>query len=149
MNLSSIHLGGRISSDLELKYAGETPILNFSIAVNKKVKGEEKTSFIPVTAFGKTAENINKFFSKGREILVSGELVQESWQDKTTGDKRSKLSVTAFQFQFCGSSKTEGQQVQRNSTNAAPSFTPPNEKEPPVMPPMPSEMKDDDSEIPF
>ena len=58
-------------------------------------------------SFGRTAENIAKFFSKGRPILIEGRLRQDSWEDKQTGQKRTKLLVVLERFEFVGSSRDQ------------------------------------------
>jgi single-strand DNA-binding protein len=67
---------------------------------NKQKK--EEVCFIDVNAFSKTAENIAKFFSKGKPILVEGRLKLETWDDKNTGKKCSKHIIVLDSFQFIG-----------------------------------------------
>jgi single-strand DNA-binding protein len=98
---------GNLTRDPELKSIGSgTQVCETSIAVNKKWKdknsGEmrEKVAFIDVTWWGRTAENVAQYFKKGNRILVEGELDQDTWTDKTTGQKRSKLKVQGSRFHF-------------------------------------------------
>ncbi len=93
-----------MTKDCELKYTQSgTAIGSFGIAVNKKIKNQsggydDKAMFFDVTAFGKTAENINKFFGKGSRILISGELDFQQWGKD--GQKRSKVGIVCHQFDF-------------------------------------------------
>lgn len=102
---------GNLTRDPELKHTGSNQaVANFSVAVNEKwtdKSGEkkERVAFIDCEAWGKTAENIAKFFQKGKPIIVEGRLKQETWDDKATGAKRSKLVVTVDTFHFVGSGK--------------------------------------------
>lgn len=108
MNVNLVIIGGNVVRDPELSYTPKgTPALDLSIANNKvwySDDGEkkEKVSFIECRFWGKQAENVAKFFTKGKPILVEGELSQESWEDKETGKRRSKTLITARAFHFCG-----------------------------------------------
>lgn len=108
MNLNRVYVGGNIVRDPELKYSqsgaaiGRVTIANNVKYKTKEGQPKEDVTFVDVTAFGKTAENIAKFFKKGSTILIEGRLKTESWEDKTTKEKRSKLAVVADGFQFCG-----------------------------------------------
>lgn len=83
-------------------------VTNFSVAVNdvyidKQGNKVENTDYIDCKAYGKTADNIAKFFNKGRPIIIEGELRQEKWVDKQDGGNRSKLIVVANKFHFVDS----------------------------------------------
>lgn len=94
---------GNITHDLELKNAGETKYINFSVATNKfwKEEGElkEKVTFIPCVAFSKNAENIAKHFAKGSAIYIKGELKQSKWETPE-GKKRQELKVLVNEYKF-------------------------------------------------
>lgn len=114
--MRNVVIMGRLGADPELKYLSNgTPVVNIRIADNeawKTANGEkrEKTHWIGAFAFGKTAENINKFFSKGRRILISGSLDYQEWTNNE-GSKRSKLEVKIFNFEFVesrGDGETRG-----------------------------------------
>jgi single-strand DNA-binding protein len=105
--LNNITIAGRITHDLTLK-EGNTPMLGFRIACDRDfVKGEKKTDFIDCTAFSKTAEFIQKFFGKGRMIIVRGRLQIDEWQDRD-GNKRNSAKVIVDQAYF-GDSKSPAQ----------------------------------------
>lgn len=96
-------LVGNLTRDLELKYTSSgTAVTEIGIAVNRKYKGQEETTFVDCTAFGKTAELAAQYLSKGRSCLIEGRLQLDQWEDKKTGANRSKLKVIAESIQFLG-----------------------------------------------
>src|SRR5579884_1313805 len=101
-------LMGNLTRDPQLKYLpSQTPVAEFGIACNRKFKtaqGEERDEvlFVDVAAFGRTAEVINQYFTKGKPIFIEGRLKYDQWEDKQGGGKRSKLSVVVENFQFIG-----------------------------------------------
>lgn len=103
--MNNVILLGNLTKDPELTASKSgTSIANITIAVNKTIisNGEKQTmtNFFPCTAFGKTAENIAKYFSKGKPILIEGSLQQEVWE--TDGKKNSKIKVVIEKFDFIG-----------------------------------------------
>ena len=106
-NYNKVMLMGNLTRDVELKHtAGNTAVANLGLAVNRhfRVNNEarEETTFVDCEAWGRTAENIHKFFSKGRPIFVEGRLKLDEWQDRD-GNKRSKLRVVIENFEFVDS----------------------------------------------
>ena len=111
---NKILLMGNLTRDPELKYLpSNTPVVEFGLAVNRKFKradgspGEE-VLFVDCNAFARTAEVINQYFHKGDPIFIEGRLQLDTWQDKQTGDKRSKHRVNIENFQFVGGRGGEG-----------------------------------------
>lgn len=107
MNLNIVHVAGRLTRDPVLRYTpSQTAVCEFCIATSERFKSgnewKEVTTFVDCTAWAHSAEFINKFFAKGKEIFVTGRLRYETWDDKTTGKKRSKLTVTVSDAQFVG-----------------------------------------------
>lgn len=106
MNYNELRVAGNLTADPELKVVGanEVSVCNFSIAVNGKFKkdGEwvERTDFIDVVAWGKTAEIISEFFIKGKNIFLAGRFQQETWEGEN--GKRSKIVMIAETFYFVG-----------------------------------------------
>jgi single-strand DNA-binding protein len=103
-------LMGNLTRDPEVRYLpSNTPVCEIGLAVNDryqdKQSGEwvDRPNFVDCTAFGKTAENLGKFFTKGRPIMIEGKLRYDQWEDKQTGAKRSKLKVVIDQWNFCDS----------------------------------------------
>lgn len=108
---------GRLTRDPELKYIGQkgTPVAGFAIAESERSRDAngnqiENTTFLDCTAFGKSAENISNFFSKGSAIILHGKLTTERWQDKQTGQERSKVKMVVDSFEFpIGNPKSDSQ----------------------------------------
>ena len=100
MNFNQIILAGRLTRDVSLSYTtSQVPVADFGMAVNKKYKDKETTLFVDCVAFGKSAENLNKYVGKGDSLLISGELQFESWTAQD-GSKRSKHKIMVQSFQF-------------------------------------------------
>ncbi|HVU37964.1 MAG TPA: single-stranded DNA-binding protein [Opitutales bacterium] len=113
-SFNKVILMGNLTRDPEMRVTpGGLAICKFTVAVNRKFKmqsGEEReeVAFIDVDTFGKQAETISKFFSKGKGILVEGRLKQDKWEDKNTKEKRSKLVVVMESFGFVGGGRGDG-----------------------------------------
>lgn len=112
---NKVLLMGNITRDIELRaLPSGNSVATIGLAVNRKWRdpqsGEmrEETTFVDCEAFGKTAEHISKFFSKGRPIFLEGRLKLDSWQDKNDGSKRSKLKVVVESFEFIDSKSGGG-----------------------------------------
>ena len=108
-------LTGRITKDLELKQAGQTTVTNFSLAVDNPFKRDD-TSFFDVVAFGKTAELLNNYCSKGSKILVEGNLKQDRFTDKE-GNNRSVVRVVANRVEFLDSKGSNQGQAPKKQSN--------------------------------
>lgn len=116
--LNVCHLIGNLTRDPELRVTPKgTAICQFGLAINRSYKDEsgqtrEDVTFVDVEAWGKTGETIAKYCTKGRPLYVQGRLKLDQWEDKQTGDKRSKLKVVVDSFQFLGGrdSSSEGSQ---------------------------------------
>lgn len=114
MNLVIIR--GNLTRDPELRFLPKgTAIAAFGVAVNRKWTNDagekqEEVTFLDVDAWGKTAETIAQWFRKGSPILITGRLKQETWDDKQTGQKRSKVKIVLDRFEFCGETKGAGVQ---------------------------------------
>ena len=102
--MNQVQLLGTMARDVEIRYSQSgAAIGNFSVAYNEKWtdssgQKQEKAHFVDCTAFGKTAENIQKYFNKGSRILIRGSLDYQSWEKE--GKKRSKLGVKVIGFDF-------------------------------------------------
>jgi single-strand DNA-binding protein len=108
-NLNKVMLMGNLTRDPQLKVipSTNTAVVDFAIACNRKFKGangeeREEVTFVDITAFARTAEVINQYFTKGKPIFIEGRLKLDQWEDKNGGGKRSKLSVVCENFQFIG-----------------------------------------------
>lgn len=107
-SFNQVVLMGHLARDPELRYTPQgVAVSDFTVATNRKFtrsNGEkaEEVAFVDVTVWNKLAEICAEFLKKGRAVLVSGRLVQDRWEDETTGQKRSKLRVVGDTVQFIG-----------------------------------------------
>ena len=110
-NLNKVILGGRLTSDVELKQTQSgVPVCSFSIAVNRRFAGKEapqQADFFNITAWRATAEFVARYFKKGSSICVVGSLQNRSWEDQQ-GQKRYATDIVADEVQFVDS-KSEAQ----------------------------------------
>lgn len=161
-NLNKVMLMGNLTRDPELKYLPKgTAVANFGIAVNRSFTpdgGEkrEEVTFIDIEAFGRTAEVINEYFKKGRPIYIEGRLKLDTWDDKTSGQKKSKLRVVAETFEFLGSREggpggggdsPEGRPAGRSEQR--PAQAPRKPLAPPQRPPADPDLDPEGDDIPF
>ena len=104
---------GRIGRDIECNYSNNgVAIAKFSVAVSEKYNGEEKTTWYNVTAFKTTAENLAKYFSKGSEIIIIGNMQFGSYDKDGVTRYTSDLIVRSFDF--CGSKSDNQSAGQQN-----------------------------------
>src|SRR5438067_2897385 len=112
-NYNKIILVGNLTRDPQLRYLpSQMAVVDFGLAVNHKFKTKtgadrEDVLFIDCSCFGRGAEVINQYCQKGKQLLVEGRLKLDTWDDKQTGQKRSRHKVTIDNFQLLGS--REGQ----------------------------------------
>ena len=110
-SFNKVILIGNLTRDPELRYTPKgTAIAKIGLAVNRNWTSEtgekkEEVTFVDVDAFGKQAEVIGQYLKKGRPIMVEGRLKLDQWDDKQTGQKRSRLGVVLEQFQFIDSGR--------------------------------------------
>ena len=119
--MNSINLIGNLTKDFDLKYSQSgTAFVNGSVAVQRRFKnqkGEYETDFINLKAFGKTAENLANYFSKGSKIGISGSLQTGSYENKE-GQRVYTNDVVVEQFTFVESrGANTGGQTQRTNNN--------------------------------
>lgn len=101
-NLNKVILGGRLTSDVEVKQTQSgVAVCSFSLAVNRRYskEGQQETDFINCTAWRNTAEFIGKYFGKGSAICVTGSIQVRSWQDQN-GQKRYATDVVVDEAMF-------------------------------------------------
>ncbi len=112
-SFNHVVLMGHLARDPDLRYTPQgKAVANFTVAVNRrytKDDGEkvEEVAFVDVSAWNRLAETCAEYLKKGKAALVSGRLVQDHWEDKETGQKRSKLRVVAQQVTFVGGGSRE------------------------------------------
>jgi single-strand DNA-binding protein len=147
---NKVILVGNLTRDPELRYTPKgMAIAKIGLAVNRNWTTEsgekkEEVTFVDVDAFGRQAETLAQYMKKGSPLLVEGRLKLDQWDDKQTGQKRSKLGVIVEGFQFLGGGNREGgggEAPRRPAAPSAPSPSPSSAPEP-DMPPA-------DDDVPF
>jgi len=133
--MNSVQLLGRIGKPPEIRYSQSgTAVCNVSLATSEKVKGEEKTQWHRLVAFGKTAELIEKYINKGDQLCVEGKISYGSYEKD--GNKVYTTDIIVNRIHFVSSPKKGQQgQHQQNQQSAQQQNTDP--------------IPDDDSDIPF
>lgn len=149
-SFNKVILVGNLTRDPELRYTPKgVAIAKIGIAVNRKWTGEdgqlrEETTFVDVDAFGKQAETIGQYMKKGRPILIEGRLRLDTWEDKQTNQKRSKLGVVLESFQFLDFGGRTAESGNTNAASSRPGAPPPTV---PAAPPSDEPPSEDD--VPF
>lgn len=157
-NLNKVMLMGNLTRDPEIKYTPKgMAIAHFGIAVNRVWSNEagekqEEVTFIDIEMFGRKAEVVGEYFKKGKPIYVEGRLKLDSWDDKTSGQKKSKLKVVGETFEFLGSregggSGGESSEGGRPEARSSSSFRKP--ASPPPKPPADPDLDSEGDDIPF
>jgi single-strand DNA-binding protein len=158
-NFNKVILIGNLTRDPELRYTPKgTAIARITVAVNRTWRSDsgeqrEETSFVDVDAFGRQAETIGQYLKRGRPLLVEGRLRQDSWEDKQTGQKRSKLMVHLENFQFMDGGKGRegggGGESADSISQASPPASAPRPSRPPTARPPAEDGMGDDDDVPF
>jgi single-strand DNA-binding protein len=106
-----VHGIGRLGRDPEMRYTTEgKAVTSFSVAFEEGYGDRKHTCWLKCNAFGKQAEIIAKYCGKGSGILVEGRLKLDQWEDKKTGEKRSRLGVVLENFTFIGGKSQGGEE---------------------------------------
>ena len=118
---------GRLGADPELKYTTNgKAVCTFSLATSKKVNDQEVTQWHRIVAWGKLAELVNQYMSKGKQCLVEGEINYRTWDDKD-GVKKYTTEINSTHIQFLGGSvpDTQGNQGKGGeSHSSSPAYNP-------------------------
>lgn len=107
---NAVIVRGRIAREIALEQtSGGTPACQLTVAVNRPRRQDaaEETDFIPCRSYGRTAEFISKYFTKGDPIAISGEFRVDQWTDQS-GGKRSRAYVFVEQAEFAGGPRRSG-----------------------------------------
>ena len=115
-NLNKVYLIGNMTRDAEIRYTPKgTPLVDISLAINRVTGGgesgnerKEEVIFVDITLWGRLAEIVNEYGGKGKPLFVEGRLHLDTWEDKTTHQKRSRLRVVAESMQLLGSRRGGG-----------------------------------------
>ncbi len=125
-NFNKVYLIGNLTRDPELRVTPKgTAICQFGLAVNRQFKDEsgalrDETTFVDIESWGKQGETIAKYCTKGRPLFVEGRLKFDQWEDKASGQKRSKLKVVLEGFQFLGGRGEGGQSPAGDEQESSP-----------------------------
>jgi single-strand DNA-binding protein len=112
-SFNRVILAGNLTRDPELRYTPKgSAVVKIGLAVNRTWKNEageskEEVTFIDIEAWGRQAEVIAQYMRKGRPLLVEGRLKLDTWEDKNTHQKQSKLKVVLESFSFIDSKGTD------------------------------------------
>ena len=123
---NKVLLMGNLTRDPEVRYTPKgTAIAAIGLAVNRRwttESGEQKeeVTFVDVEVWGRQAETVGQYLSKGKPIFVEGRLKLDSWEDKESGQKKSKMKVVCERFQFLGSPGARGEFKDQAPSDEAP-----------------------------
>ena len=117
MSINRVNISGNLTREPEVRTtaAGST-IMHFGVAVNDRSKNqqtgqwEDRPNFIDCTMFGARAESVSRFLRKGAKVAIEGKLRWSQWDDRKTGEKRSKVEVIVDEIEFM-SSRNESPQA--------------------------------------
>lgn len=125
MSINKVLISGNLTRDAELRAtSGGMSILSFGVAVNDRRKNsqtgewEDYANFIDCTLFGKRAEALAQYLTKGLKVTVEGKLHYSSWDDRNGGGKRSKLDVTVDEIELMSSRNEQPRQQQQQQAAA-------------------------------
>ena len=158
-NVNKVMLLGNITRDLEVRYTPKgTAVCDLGMAVNRIRTGDngeriEEVTYVDVTLWGRQAELAGQYLSKGRSVFIEGRLQLDQWDDKQTGQKRSRLRVVGENMQFIGGQGGSG--GNQGGSSAPRQQAPPSEQQ--QAPPQANQggaaaaenFDNDDDDIPF
>ena len=156
-NLNKVMLIGNLTRDPEVRYTPKgTAVGDLGLAVNRRVPDgngnwTDETTFVDITVWGTNAENAQKYLTKGRGVFVEGRLQMDTWEDKASGQKRSKLKVVAEVLQFLPDGKG-GQQRSGNGGESSGGYSQPRQSAGPPQGASPADSGDfheEEDDIPF
>ena len=111
----------RTTKDVELRYSGEIAIGRFSVAIDSGYGDKKKTNFFNMTAFGKTAESLEKYVKKGTKIALECEANQNQYEDKN-GNKVNSVDFIVRNFEFCESKSNNNSNTEQTPPSAPDNF---------------------------
>ena len=150
-NFNKVILVGNLTRDPEVRYTPKgSAVADIALAVNRNYTLEtgekrEEVTFVDVTLWGRTAEIAGEYLKKGRPVLIEGRLQMDTWDDKQTGQKRSKLKVVGESMQLLGGrpggAVAPGESTEEDRQSGGKTSAPPPKSTAPAAP--------DEDEIPF
>jgi single-strand DNA-binding protein len=147
-SFNKVLLLGNLTRDPEVRYTPKgSAVADLGIAVNRQYtldSGEkrEEVTFVDVTFWGRTAEVAGEYLKKGRPVFIEGRLQLDTWDDKQSGQKRSKLKVIGEMMQMLGSRPGAGGEADEGGGASRPARSS-------SPPPKNAAAEPDDDEIPF
>ena len=115
-NLNKVMIIGNLTADPEVRTTPRgNSVAELRLAVNRISSGpnegerREETTFLDVTCWGRTAEIAGQYLAKGRPVFIEGRMQQDTWEDKQTGQRRSRIRIVAENMQLLGSRDGGGQ----------------------------------------
>ncbi len=107
-SFNKVMIMGNLTRDPEVRYTPKgTAVTDIGLAINRYYSGDngekqEETTFVDVTLWGRTAEIAGQYLKKGRPVFIEGRLQMDTWQDKATGQNRSRLKIVGEGMQLIG-----------------------------------------------
>lgn len=133
-SFNQVAIAGVLGRDPEVKYTPSgTAVCELSLAISRQWfdknanEKKEKTTWVSVTLWGRTAEIAVEYLAKGKSVLIGGRLEEDTWNDKDTGAKRSKLKVVGETMQLLSSRGPEDQRPPSDSYGEESQVTPASE----------------------
>lgn len=120
LNLNHVVLAGHLTRDPELKQIGtDRVVVKTGLAINRRWKDaagtqHEEATFVEIEAWGRTAELVGQYLRKGSPAYVEGRLKLDTWDDKESGQKRTKMKVVAETVQFLNPRPDDGEVGERS-----------------------------------
>src|SRR2546426_1299326 len=154
-SFNRVILAGNLTRDPELRYTPKgLAISKIGLAVNRTWKNEagetkEEVTFVDVDSFGRQAEVIAQYFKKGRPILIEGRLRLDQWDDKQTGQKRSKLGVVLEGFSFIDSNRGDSAPPSSDASRNRPAAVPAAVAAPEAAPEPEAAPPHEEDDVPF
>ncbi len=157
MSINRVMISGNLTRDAELRTTPSgTAILSFGVAVNDRRRNangewEDYANFIDCTMFGRRAEALAQYLTKGVKVAIEGRLHYSSWEDRNSGQRRSKVDVTVDELEFMSSRNGGGQNYDAGGGYGGGNYGGQSYQQPQgnVVPEPPAPSAYDDSDIPF
>ena len=154
MSINKVMITGNLTRDAELRTTqGGMAILSLGVAVNDRRRNqngewEDYANFVDCTMFGRRAEAVAQYLTKGTKVAIEGRLHYSSWEDRNGGGRRSKLDVTIDEIEFMSSRNGGGQSYDGGqSYGGGQSYAPQQRTQ--SMPEAPAPAAYNDEDIPF
>jgi single-strand DNA-binding protein len=149
-NLNRVLLIGNLTRDPELRHTPKgTAVAEIGMAINRVIPADdggerrEEVTYVDVTVWGKQAEVAQQYLTKGKPVFIEGRLQLDTWDDKQSGQKRSKLRVVCEHLQLLGSGRQEG------AADAPRAQAPAGKPKPRPAPPRDPDLDAEPDDIPF